>query len=51
MERVQGEELESDLPLLTVALVRTMADSGRRYSLDDVAAELGVDLDSLVDDC
>lgn len=51
MERVQRvEELEGDLRLLSVALARTVTDSGRRYSLDDVAAELGVDLDSLRDD-
>jgi len=44
------EELEGDLRLLSVALARTVADSGRRYSLDEVAAEFGVDLDSLADD-
>jgi antitoxin (DNA-binding transcriptional repressor) of toxin-antitoxin stability system len=44
------EELEDDLRLLSVALARTVTDSGRRYSLDEVAAELGVDLDSLVDE-
>ncbi|MGH3771405.1 MAG: type II toxin-antitoxin system Phd/YefM family antitoxin [Pseudonocardiaceae bacterium] len=44
------EELEDDLRLLSVALARTVTDSGRRYSLEEVAAELGVDLDSLTDD-
>ena len=44
------EELEGDLRLLSVALTRTVTDSGRRYSLEDVAAEFGVDLDALVDD-
>jgi len=44
------EELEGNLRLLSVALARTVADSGRRYRLDEVAAELGVDLDSLADD-
>ncbi len=52
MEKLQKlEELEGDLRLLSVALARTVTDSGRRYSLEDVAAELGVDLDALeVDD-
>lgn len=44
------EELEGDLRLLSVALARTVTDSGRRYSLDEVAAEFGVDLDELADD-
>ncbi|MFN2494619.1 MAG: hypothetical protein ABR608_01750 [Pseudonocardiaceae bacterium] len=44
------EELESDLRLLSVALARTVTDSGRRYTLEEVAAELGVDLDDLDDD-
>lgn len=43
------EELEGDLHLLSVALARTVTDSGRRYSLHEVAAELGVDLDTLGD--
>ena len=48
MEKLQRlEELEGDLRLLSVALARTVTDSGRRYSLEDVAAELGVDLDAL----
>jgi antitoxin (DNA-binding transcriptional repressor) of toxin-antitoxin stability system len=44
------EELEDDLRLLSVALARTVTDSGRRYSLEEVAAELGVDLDTLTDE-
>ncbi|HSL07102.1 MAG TPA: hypothetical protein VK887_03895 [Pseudonocardiaceae bacterium] len=44
------EELEGDLRLLSVALARTVTDSGRRYSLEEVAAELGVDLDALSDE-
>ena len=52
MERLQRvEELESDLRLLSVALARTVTDSGRRYDLDDVAAELGIDLESPEDAC
>jgi hypothetical protein len=44
MERLQRlDELESDLRLLSIALVRSAADSGRRYDLDDVVRELGVD--------
>ncbi|MGH3797159.1 MAG: type II toxin-antitoxin system Phd/YefM family antitoxin [Pseudonocardiaceae bacterium] len=51
IERLQRlEELEGDLRLLSVALARTVTDSGRRYTLDGVAAELGVDLDELDDD-
>lgn len=44
------EELEGDLRLLSVALARTVTDSGRRYSLAEVASELGVDLDAVADD-
>ena len=44
MERLQRlDEMESDLRLLSIALVRSAADSGRRYDLDDVARELGID--------
>ena len=39
------EELEEDLMLLVTTLERLMADSGRRHSLDDVAAEFGINLD------
>lgn len=44
------EEVEGDLRLLSVALARTVTDSGRRYSLDEVASEFGVDLDAVADD-
>jgi hypothetical protein len=40
----------SELRLLSVPLVRTVTDSGRCYSLDEVVTELGVDLDALGDD-
>jgi len=43
MERLQYlEELEEDLKLIAVAWARSLTDSGERYSLEDVAAELGV---------
>ncbi|GIG40945.1 type II toxin-antitoxin system Phd/YefM family antitoxin [Cellulomonas phragmiteti] len=38
------DELEEDLMLWGMALVRTLTDSGERYSLDSIAAEFGVDL-------
>jgi prevent-host-death family protein len=45
MERLERiEELEEDIRLLAIAWARTLTDSGRRYSLEDVARELGVDL-------
>jgi len=45
MERLQYlEELEEDLKLIAIAWARSLTDSGERYDLDDVAAELGVDL-------
>ncbi|MGH4026630.1 MAG: hypothetical protein ACRDRV_18820 [Pseudonocardiaceae bacterium] len=51
IERLQRlDELESDLRLLSIALARTVTDTGRRYTLDEVAAELGIDLDDLGDD-
>jgi len=40
------EEIEEDLKLLTASLVRMATDNGRRYDLDDIAAELGINLDS-----
>lgn len=50
VERLQRlEELEGDLRLLSAALARTVADSGRRYPLDEFAAELGVDINGLDD--
>ena len=39
------EEIEQDLRLWALAIVRAATDSGERYSLDDVARELGVDLE------
>jgi len=46
MERLQYlEELEEDLKLIAVAWARSLTDSGERYSLEDVAAEFGVNLD------
>lgn len=42
LERV--EELEDDIRMLAIAWARTLTDSGRRYSLDEAARELGVDL-------
>lgn len=48
MDRLQKiDELEDDLRLLSIALVRTAADSGRRYDLDDILAEAGIDPDTL----
>lgn len=47
MDRLQRlDELEDDLRLLSVALVRAAADDGRRFDLDDVLAEAGIDLDA-----
>lgn len=46
MERVSRlDELEEDLRMLSIAVVRSLTDDGRRYSLADVAEEFGVDLD------
>ena len=38
-------ERESDLRLLGLALAREMADDGRRFDLDDVLSEFGVEVD------
>lgn len=38
------DELEEDLRLLSLAIVRMFTDDGERHDLDDVAAEFGVDL-------
>lgn len=44
-ERLQRiDEAEQDLRLLALTTVRLLTDSGNRHSVDDVAAELGVDL-------
>jgi antitoxin (DNA-binding transcriptional repressor) of toxin-antitoxin stability system len=46
MERLQYlESLEEDMKLMAVAWARTLTDSGERHSLDEVAAEFGVELD------
>lgn len=46
MERLQRlEELEDDMRVLAIALARTLTDTGRRYTLDEVADEFEVDLD------
>ncbi|MHA6624011.1 type II toxin-antitoxin system Phd/YefM family antitoxin [Pseudonocardia sichuanensis] len=51
IERLQRiDELEDDLRLLSIALVRAAADSGRRFDLDDVLANAGIDPDSLDED-
>lgn len=48
MDRLERlDELEDDLRLLSIALVRSAADSGRRYDLDDILAEAGIDPNSL----
>lgn len=46
VERLRNiDEIEDDVKLLSLALARTLTDSGRRHSLDDVIEELGVDLE------
>ncbi|MGH3565906.1 MAG: hypothetical protein ACRDRH_07705 [Pseudonocardia sp.] len=48
MDRLQRiDELEDDLRLLSIALVRAAADSGRRCDLDDVLTQVGIDANSL----
>lgn len=48
MERLQNlDEREEDLRLLALAVVRLATDTGERVSLDDLASELGFDLDAL----
>lgn len=48
IDRLQRlDELEDDLRLLSITLIRAAADSGRRHELDDVLAEAGIDPDSL----
>lgn len=45
MERLQRiDDMEQDLRLLSLALIRSMTDSGERHDLDDVAREFGIDL-------
>ncbi|RJQ91189.1 type II toxin-antitoxin system Phd/YefM family antitoxin [Amycolatopsis panacis] len=51
IERLQRlDEIEDDLRLMTLALVRAATDSGRRVTLEDAAAKFGIDLDELDDD-
>ncbi|MDN5749155.1 MAG: type II toxin-antitoxin system Phd/YefM family antitoxin [Pseudonocardia sp.] len=51
MDRLQRlDELEDDLRLLSIALVRAAADSGRRYDLDEVLAESGIEPATLDDE-
>lgn len=51
MDRLQRlDDLEDDLRLLSIALIRSAADIGRRHALDDVLAEAGIDPGSLDDD-
>lgn len=38
------EELEEDLRLTAITVVRMLTDDGARHDLDDVAAEFGIDL-------
>jgi antitoxin StbD len=46
IERISAvDELAEDLQLWAAALARTATDSGERHDLDDVLAELGIDLD------
>lgn len=50
--KLRMDEQESDAWLLSIARVRSAADSGRRYSLDGLLAEaglggFGVNLDDL----
>lgn len=40
-----ADELAEDLQLWALALARSATDSGERHELDDVIAELGIDLD------
>lgn len=47
-ERVaRVDELEEDLKMLALALVRKATDSGERFSLEDVFAGAGIDIDAL----
>lgn len=46
MDRLEElEEMEEDLRLKAIAIARMVTDNGVRLALDDVLAELGVDLD------
>ncbi len=51
LDRLQRvDELEDDVRLLSIALARAAADSGRRYALDDVIKDLGIDPSELTED-
>lgn len=51
LDRLQRvDELEDDVRLLSIALARAAADSGRRYELDDVIKELGFESSELEGD-
>lgn len=51
LDRLQRvDELEDDVRLLSIALARAAADSGRRYGLDEVVEELGIDPGELEED-
>jgi antitoxin (DNA-binding transcriptional repressor) of toxin-antitoxin stability system len=39
------DELEDDMRLLALGVLRLATDNGVRHRLEDVAAELGIDLD------
>lgn len=39
------DEIEEDLRMWAAALIRVATDSGRRHDLDDVLAELEIELD------
>ncbi|MGC5166464.1 hypothetical protein [Luteimicrobium sp. DT211] len=41
------DEREEDLRLLALALVRSETTSGRTFTLEETAADLGIDLDEL----
>lgn len=44
------DEVEEDLVLLVATVSRLITDNGKRHSIEDVAAEFGVDLDELADE-
>ena len=46
MEKLSDlEERESDVRLLALAIARSLTDDGQRYELDEVLAELGIDVE------
>lgn len=51
MEKIDAlAEREEDLRLWALATARALTDTGERFSLEDVAAELGIDLEELRDE-